>query len=63
MILLLDIALLALIPIAAILLIKALVETAIGIIQIILGLILLGCSYLLDALVWPFRALKTQQFA
>ena len=58
MILLLDLALLALIPIAACLLIKALFETMIGLVQITLGLILLAGSYLIDAIVWPFKALQ-----
>lgn len=57
MILLIDLALIALIPIAAVLLVVALVQTAIGIIQIIAGLILLGGSYLIDGIVWPFKAI------
>ena len=63
MILLLDIALLALIPIAAFLLIVAIFQSIIGIIQIIAGLILLAGSYLLDFILFPFKAIKFPQIA
>jgi hypothetical protein len=59
MILLLDLALLALIPVFVFVLIIALFNSVIGIIQIVLGLILLACSYLIDAILWAFKALTS----
>ena len=59
MILLLDLALLALIPVFAVYLIIALVQTTIGITQMVLGLILLAGSYLIDAIVWPYKVIRS----
>lgn len=46
------------IPIFSIFLLKALKETVHGLILIFLGLLLMGCSYLIDVLAWCVQAFR-----